>query len=153
MLSETPLTPGRSAQAPRTIRSIFTPACEAAYSALITRLLEQRVHLGDDARRLAFPGVARLAPDRVEQLAVHRERRQPQALEPVCLGEAGDVQEHLVDVGAQLGVGGQQAEVGVQARGARVVVAGAEVRVALQPRLSGRISLAPQQQARAWRAS
>ena len=36
MFSENPSTPGRSAQAPRTIRSISTPACDAAYSARIT---------------------------------------------------------------------------------------------------------------------
>ena len=33
MFSETPGTPGRSAQMPRTIRSIFTPAIDARYSA------------------------------------------------------------------------------------------------------------------------
>ena len=32
MLSLRPLTPGRRTQKPRTIRSIFTPACEARYS-------------------------------------------------------------------------------------------------------------------------
>ena len=36
MLSETPFTPGLSAHAPRTTSSIFTPACEAVYSARIT---------------------------------------------------------------------------------------------------------------------
>ena len=56
------------------------------------------------------------------------------------------MQEHLVDVGADLRVRGQQPEIGVQARGARVVVAGAQMGIALQPRLPGRISLAPQQQ-------
>ena len=146
MLSETPLTPGRSAHAPRTIRSILTPACEAAYRALITASSTQRVHFGDDARGLALLGVARLAPDRVEQMAMHRERREPQALEPVGLGEAGDVQEYLVDVGAHFGVRGQQPEIGVHACGAGMVVAGAQVRVALQPRLPVRIPLAPQQQ-------
>ena len=35
MFSDSPLTPGRRAQPPRTIRSIFTPAREASYSALI----------------------------------------------------------------------------------------------------------------------
>ena len=36
MFVETPLIPGRSAQIPRTIRSIFTPACEASYRARMT---------------------------------------------------------------------------------------------------------------------
>ena len=36
MFSDSPGTPGRSEQAPRTIRSIFTPSPEAAYRARIT---------------------------------------------------------------------------------------------------------------------
>ena len=35
MFSETPGTPGRSAQIPRTLISTSTPACEARYSARI----------------------------------------------------------------------------------------------------------------------
>ena len=46
-----------------------TPACDAAYSARITRLVGQRIHLGDDARRLAFLRVARLAADRLDRCA------------------------------------------------------------------------------------
>ena len=37
MLSETPGTPGRRVQAPRTTRSMETPACDAAYNARTTR--------------------------------------------------------------------------------------------------------------------
>ena len=38
-----------------------------------------------------------------------------------------------------VGIGGEQAEVGVEARRARVVVAGAEVRVGTQPHRAARI--------------
>ena len=37
MFSETPSTPGRRQQIPRTLRSIRTPACEASYSAWMQR--------------------------------------------------------------------------------------------------------------------
>ena len=57
-----------------------------------------------------------------------------------ALREARDVQEHFVDVGADRGVGGEQAEVGVEARRARMVVAGAEVRVGHEARTRPRAS-------------
>ena len=44
-------------------------------------------------------------------------------------GEAGEEVEHVGDVGADLLVAGEQAEVRVQARGLGVVVAGADVQV------------------------
>ena len=51
-------------------------------------------------RRLAFLGVARLAPDRLEQVPVHRERCEPETLQLVRLGEARDVEKYVLDVGA-----------------------------------------------------
>ena len=47
--------------------------------------------------------------------------------------EAGDEVEQVGDVGADVRVGGEEADVLVEARGRRVVVAGADVRVAPQP--------------------
>ena len=94
---------GRSAHAPRTIRSISHAGLRRRVERRDHAFLEQRVHLGDDARRLAVARVLRLAPDRVEQPRVHRERREPQALAAcVALREARDVQEHFVDVGADV---------------------------------------------------
>ena len=43
--------------------------------------------------------------------------------------EAGEVVEHVRDIGADLLVGREQPEVGVEARGRRVVVAGADMHV------------------------
>ena len=57
--------------------------------------------------------------------------------------KARDVQEHVVDVGAERGIGRQQPEIGVEARRARMVVAGAEVRVGPQAHAPARIGLAP----------
>src|SRR6185436_7051679 len=89
--------------------------------------LEQRIHLGDDARRLAGAGLRRLIADRGDDPLVQRERRLPHVLHLAGAAEAGELLEDLRDVGAYLLVRGQQAEVGVQARGARVVIAGRKV--------------------------
>ena len=63
---------------------------------------------------------------------MQRERRLQQFVQPRRLREAGELQEQLVHVLADRRVAGEQAVVGVAARGARVVVAGAEVAVAAQ---------------------
>ena len=81
--------------------------------------LDQRVHLRDDPRRLAFARIARLAPYRKSSAIVHREWREQQVLQPLGLGKARDVQEHFVDVGADLPVGRQKPEVRVQSRAVR----------------------------------
>ena len=97
-------------------------------------------------RRLALLGVPLLATDRFEHVPVHGERRQPEPLQPVGLGEARDVQKDLLDVGTDLGVGGQQSEIGVLARRARMVVARPEVRIRLELRLSGAVRFAAKQE-------
>jgi hypothetical protein len=63
---------------------------------------------------------------------VQRERRLPQVLQGARLAQAGELLEYLADVARDFLVGRHQAEVGVEAGGARVVVAGAEVGVALE---------------------
>ena len=97
-------------------------------------LLDQRVHLRLDARGPAFLRMLRLAADHLDDAPVHRERREQQALELRRLGEARDVQEHLVHVDANVRIRGQQAEVGVQRGRARMVVAGAQMRIRDEPR-------------------
>ena len=51
------------------------------------------------------------------------------ALERVGLDIAGHEVEHLGRVAPELGIGGEEAEVGVDARGDRVVIAGAEMHI------------------------
>ena len=103
MFSDSPGTPGRSAHTPRTIRSIFTPGLRGRVERRDDLGLEQRVHLGDDARRLARLGDAALRCWIAATTAlVQRERRLPQVLQLARLAEAGELLEHLVHVGADL---------------------------------------------------
>ena len=70
--------------------------------------------------------------------------RGQQAAQAARRGQARQHQEHGLDVGRQRRVGAEQADVGVQAGGTRVVVAGGEVRVAPQHGRAVRVTgLAP----------
>ena len=130
-VSDSPGTPGRNMQTPRTMRSMSTPACGAWYIGDHLRF-DQRIHLGDDAALAPAAGDLGLSPDGGDDVRLQRERRLPQVLQgarpasPVsCLNTS------LTSLGDFV-VGRHQAEVGVQAGGARMVVAGAEVGVALE---------------------
>lgn len=68
---------------------------------------------------------------------MQRERRLPQLVQREFAADPGQLLEHVMDVLADLLVGRHQPEVGVEACGARMVVAGAEVHVAAQRRLAG----------------
>ena len=79
--------------------------------------------------------VPRLAADHLEHAPVHRERREQQALQLRRACARLVMCRNTSFTSAQIvRVGGQQAEVGVEARRARMVVAGAEVRVGHEPR-------------------
>ena len=142
MFSETPGIPGRSAHRPRMIRSICTPAREARYSASMTCGSTSEFILA--MIRAGRPGarVLGLALDLLDDRFVQAERRLQQLGEPRRLREARQLQEQLVHVLADLRIAGEQAVVGVAARGARVIVAGAQVAVAAQCR--------PARDARPW---
>ena len=71
MLSDTPLTPGPQRAGAAHDQVDLDAGLRGRVQRLDHGLLDQRIHLGDDARRLALLGVARLAPDRVEQMAMH----------------------------------------------------------------------------------
>jgi hypothetical protein len=126
------------------MRSIATPACDAACSARMTPSSVSAFIFALMRAGLAFARVARLAADHLDDAPVHRERREQQALHAARLRQARDVPEDLVDVGADVGIGGEQAEVRVGARVARMVVARAEVRVEREPRLAVVAGLAAQ---------
>jgi hypothetical protein len=132
MFSDSPGTPGRSMQTPRTIRSISTPACEASYSASITSGSTSEFILATMRALAAIAGDLGLGLDAGDDVRLQRERRLPQVLQRARLAQAGELLEDLADVTGDFLVGGHQAEVGVEAGGARVVVAGAEVGVALE---------------------
>ena len=95
--------------------------------------LDQRVHLGDDARRSALRRASRLLVDVREHPVVQRERRLEKPREPRGAAEPGELHEHFVHVLADPGIRGQKPEIGVHPGGAGVVVAGSEVHVAAQP--------------------
>ena len=80
MFSDTPATPGRSAHAPRTIKSISTPACDAAYSARITPSSSSAFILA--MMRAGFPlrALRVSRSDQLEHAPMHRERREQQPL-------------------------------------------------------------------------
>ena len=140
--------PGGSMQAPRTIRSICAPAWPASTSASIRAWSVSALIL--TTMRAVSPGRRRLGDprDAGEHLLVQRERRLQQRLQRPGAAEAGELLEHGVDVGGQIGVVAEVAEVGVEARRVRVVVAGREMRVALQA-----AALRAASRAAAWRAS
>ena len=141
MFSDRPGTPARSAHTPRTIRSILTPAWLALYSSSMICSSSSEFILA--MMRARLPAWAARASARISSTM------------PSCMvkgdcisdlsaarAQPGQLGEDLVHVLAQLGIGGQQAEVGVQARGTRMVVAGAQVGVAAQPALSRRSTTA-----------
>ena len=71
-----------------------------------------------------------LAADEAEKTFGHGERRDQQRAVVVDLGVGGEVVEDHVHALGDLRIAGEQAEVGVEARGDGVVVAGAEMAVA-----------------------
>ena len=87
------------------------------------------LHLAQIAAGLPGLGVVDLLVDVAQQRLLERDRRDRQLLEPVRLGVAGDEVEHARDVAADRRVGGEQRQVGVDARRDRVIVAGAEMAI------------------------
>ena len=71
-----------------------------------------------------------LAADEAEEAFGHGERRDEQRAVVVDLGVRGEVVEDHVHALGDLRIAGEQAQVGVEARGDGVVIAGAEVAVA-----------------------
>ncbi len=71
-----------------------------------------------------------LAADEAQEALGHGERRHQQRAVVVDLGVRGEVVEDHVHALGDLRIAGEQAQVGIEARGDGVVVAGAEVAVA-----------------------
>ena len=94
--------------------------------------VHQRVHLGEDARLLARAGALCLLADQGQEPRRERVRRHRQ----LAVGGPGEARkgiEKLAYVLADLLRAGEQAHVGVDARGGCIVVAGGEVHVAANP--------------------
>ena len=101
------------------------PASEAGVELVDHLGVDERVDLHHDLA--VGPG---LAADEIAQLVaqVHRRDQEPAVLARAAV--PGEVVEQLRQVGAEVGIARQHAEVFVGGRGLRVVVAGAEVAVA-----------------------
>ena len=92
--------------------------------------VEQRVHLGDDARGAASAGVVCFALDEMQQIVCERHGSDEQRAVALFLCVGCEVVEDVLNGQGNFFVCGEQADVGVEARGDGVVVAGAEVGVA-----------------------
>src|SRR6266511_4652948 len=77
-----------------------------------------------------FRSELRLGVDPLQELGPNRHRRDEQLAVAALAAVAGEVVEQLGEVGAEVGVGGEEPEVLVARRRLRVVVAGADVAVA-----------------------
>ena len=107
------------------------PAWDARYSASITVGSTSAFILA--MMRAGRPGLARcrrFAVDQLDHLLPQAERRDHELPPAPPLGVAGQEVEQRGGVLAELGLGGEQAQVGVEPRGRGVVVAGGEVDVA-----------------------
>ena len=104
-----------------------------AVERLDDRDVDDRVELEDDPRRAPGRGVADLALDEVEEPRAQAVRRDEQPPERPLARQPGQVVEQVRDVRPELRPAGQQAEVDIQPRRLRVVVAGPDVDVAAQP--------------------
>src|SRR6185369_9100303 len=92
-------------------------------------LVDERVELQHDPGLTPCLGVGDLPLDELEKPAAQAVRGDEESAEGLLPGQAGEDVEQLGDVRAQLGAGREEAEVGVQAGGLRVVVAGPDVDV------------------------
>ena len=141
IVSESPETPGRSWQIERATMSISAPACEAAYSSSmivwsVSAFVFKRM-------RACSPSPAALATARISSTRrpAQVERCDEELAERLRAAEPRDVVEEVGDVGGDLLVGREEAEVLVDAGCERVVVASPDVDVAPE-----RVALAPDDQ-------
>ncbi len=130
MFSEHAGNAGAQAHTPRTMRSIFTPARDARYSASMACGSTSAFILAMMRAGLPSRAFCCFAFDLGEDRLVQAERRLQQAAELGRLREARELQEELVHVLPHFVGTGEKAVIRVTARRARVIVAGAEVAVA-----------------------
>ncbi len=127
MFSERSSTPGFNEQTPCTIRSIFTPACDASYSAAITVGSSRAFILATIRARL--PARALSASARIASISLacsvpgmQRKRQLPQQMQRNLPADARQLLKHMVHVLAHFLIGRHQPEVGIKTRRARVIV-------------------------------
>src|SRR5712691_2140243 len=90
-------------------------------------LVNERIHLRDNARRFIGPGMVSFALDQSDQPFLHIERRDHQLLQTGISGEAGERVKHDADFLSQLRFGGEETPIGIGARSPRIVISRAEM--------------------------
>jgi len=91
------------------------------------RLVQQRIHLSDDASGPLAPGVAGFTINQLNAILGQIDRRDEKGLVVGLLRAGGQKIENGVHRRGYFGLTGQQAQVGIEVRGGRVVVARAQV--------------------------
>ena len=95
--------------------------------------LKQGIHLGDDMRALATLGKLDFVLYRGQHAGVQCERCLPDIGQLGRLAQAGQLHEYRVYISADTFVRGHQAEIGIKARGAGMIVAGPQMDITPQP--------------------
>src|SRR5829696_9470267 len=97
------------------------PGLSCAVKRIDDRGLDQGIHLDDDPGRLAQPGVPLFATDQLDDLFPEAQRRHQELPPAASLGIAGQEIEQLAGILAEIGAGGEEADIGVDPGGRGVV--------------------------------
>ena len=92
-------------------------------------VVDEAVHFEPDRAGFAGLGEGDFRVDQLDEALADGQRAEGELVHLLGLGVAGHVVEQAGAVAAEVGVGGEEAEVGVDARGDRMVIAGAEMGV------------------------
>src|SRR5690606_2748863 len=89
--------------------------------------IDERIHLGPDGGRTPRLRMLDLGMDVGNEARAHVDRRDGQKVKILRLRISGDVVEDLRRVVSEAGIAGEHRAVGINLRGDRMVVAGAEM--------------------------
>jgi hypothetical protein len=130
MFSLTPSTPGRRQQYPRMIRSICTPACEARYRwrMICASTSELALIMIRPFHPTLFLALMNCSKFSRKLTGATRNLRYV-----FLFGEAGERVKQLRGVGTHLLILNHDAQIGIDARRDRVVVARCQMEIAAQP--------------------
>ena len=103
--------------------------------------VDERIAFYPDLGRLAEPGIVNLVGDVAQQRLLERDRRNRHLLKTVGLGIAGDEIENTGHVPPDRRIGCEKRNVGINAGGDGVIVAGAKVTVVDQAPPSRRTTI------------
>ncbi len=118
----------------RSDRSALRPAADASHRGLDQLRVLELIHLGDDARRKIGSFVRDFPLDQFHQTAPHGGWRHQQLRESRRVRVPGQVMEKIHDVLRNRRIAGEQPEIGIEARGAHMIIAGPDMDVTSQPR-------------------